>query len=348
MVEQGSIYLPSKKSVTKAGNVLLGKIEGDKSQALEVVSSWRLAHAIPMHTLGDYFRRRVRDYYPAIVARRLKRLPTILDKLQRFPNMALHRMQDIGGIRVILKNVKDVYSLYNDATRSSRFRHQLLLPPDDYIERPKDDGYRGIHQVVKYHSTDHPELEGLQIEIQFRTQLQHNWATAVETYGILAKDPYKSWEQESERKRFFQLVSTAFAKLEKQNLHPDFSAISNKQLIEEIKNLDNTYAIIKKFETTIIASNKIQTANKGDSDYQLIKLDFDKETISVFTFTEGQLSEAGDLYRDIEAKNDPHIDAVLISVGELKKIRRAYPNYFLNGKEFVKDYKKILDIKNLG
>ena len=43
-----------------------------------------------------------RESSEVIVSSRLKRLPTILDKLARHPNMKITRMQDIGGARVIL------------------------------------------------------------------------------------------------------------------------------------------------------------------------------------------------------------------------------------------------------
>ena len=334
--------LPSKKSVTKAGNILLGRLDGDKSTAHEIVSRWRLAHAIPMHTIGDFLRRHAKEYPQAIVARRLKRLPTILDKLERFPEMALHRMQDVGGVRVILKNVSDAYSLHEELINGKRFKHQVLLPPDDYIKEPKEDGYRGIHQVVRYHTDEHPELEGLQIEIQFRTKLQHAWATAVETYGILGRQSYKEWDIGSYNKRFFQLVSAAFARHEKKVTHPDFESMTDKELFDEIEQLNNDYSIIKKLQSTLIAAKNIHNSNKGDSDYQLLELDYSKRILSVITFTEAQLEDAENLYRDIEARNDPNVDVVLISVGALKKVKKAYPNYFLDGREFVKSYTKIL------
>jgi hypothetical protein len=44
---------------------------------------------------------------------------------------------------------------------------------DDYVtERPRRDGYRAKHVIVRKHD--------LQIEMQFRTIAQHNWAELVE------------------------------------------------------------------------------------------------------------------------------------------------------------------------
>ena len=45
----------------------------------------------------------------AIVVQRLKRLESIMGKLERFPDMNLYRMQDLGGCRVILDTIEQVY-----------------------------------------------------------------------------------------------------------------------------------------------------------------------------------------------------------------------------------------------
>ena len=98
----------------------------------------------------------------------------------------------------------------------ARFDHEPILPPVDYIEKPKDDGYRSLHQVFKYKSTIAPELNGLFIELQIRTKLQHSWATAVETLGLVEKSSFKTGEGAEEFKRFFKLASVLFAHHESQ------------------------------------------------------------------------------------------------------------------------------------
>ena len=67
----------------------------------------------------------VRKFPGSLVAQRLKRMPTIIDKLDRHPNMKLSTMQDIGGVRAVLPNVKDVYKLVNQYESSKRFTHVL-------------------------------------------------------------------------------------------------------------------------------------------------------------------------------------------------------------------------------
>jgi predicted nucleic acid-binding Zn ribbon protein len=43
------------------------------------------------------------------ISQRLKRIPTILDKLHREPGMNLGRMEDIGGCRAVLRDLDEVY-----------------------------------------------------------------------------------------------------------------------------------------------------------------------------------------------------------------------------------------------
>lgn len=67
-----------------------------------------------------------------------------------------------------------------DAILRSRFDHQYV-GMDDYISTPKESGYRSLHLKYKNKNKYRPDYDGLQIEIQLRTKLQHIWATAVET-----------------------------------------------------------------------------------------------------------------------------------------------------------------------
>jgi ppGpp synthetase/RelA/SpoT-type nucleotidyltranferase len=109
------------------------------------------------------------------VSQRLKRIPTIVDKLRREPTMQLASMQDIGGCRAILENVPDL--------RRVERRLRKNRPPlrvFDYIDAPKASGYRGVHVVVSY-----PDVEGANraIEVQLRTRVMHEWAFTVERLG---------------------------------------------------------------------------------------------------------------------------------------------------------------------
>ncbi len=86
----------------------------------------------------------------------------------------------------------------------------------DYIQNPKKDGYRGVHLIYRYKSDKISTYDGLLIEVQIRSKIQHAWATAIEIVDLFTGQAIKSNEGEEEWKEFFRLVSSAFAKIEKQ------------------------------------------------------------------------------------------------------------------------------------
>ena len=51
-----------------------------------------------------------------------------------------------------------------------------------------------MHLVYKYINPICPDYDGLFVELQIRTRLQHTWATAVETMGTYLEFSLKSSE----------------------------------------------------------------------------------------------------------------------------------------------------------
>lgn len=175
-----------------------------------VLANHRGSHTYPINTFQALLRQKLRRLDPeAIVAQRLKRTPSIKLKLQRFDGMKLSRMQDIGGLRAILSSMPKVRKLELEY-RETRFAHQLVSSKD-YIENPKSDGYRGIHLIYRYINEAVPHYNGLSLELQFRTRLQHAWATAVETMGTFLGQALKSGQGEVPWRKFFALASAALS-----------------------------------------------------------------------------------------------------------------------------------------
>lgn len=101
----------SNKAVQRASRVI-GKGTGtpeELEEARAILSNYRLAHAYPLNAVTVTVRQRALALYPnAVVAERRKRLPTIIDKLERQPTMSMTTMQDLGGCRVVLETVEEV------------------------------------------------------------------------------------------------------------------------------------------------------------------------------------------------------------------------------------------------
>ncbi len=334
--------IPSKASVRKAGLDLTRGVTGKSyEEAVLVLSLWRGIHAHPSESLKTFLARKVKTLkFPSpIVAQRLKRTPSIIGKLKRFPDMGLDRMQDIGGLRVVLNKIEDVYALHESLINTKAFRHQLDLPPRDYIKDPKTDGYRSLHQIVRYRNAKHPELNGLRLEIQIRTKLQHSWATAVETLGIIQNASFKTGEGEEDYRRFFRLASALFSIYEKQPVVAEYRGVSCRALVKQLDELDKKHSITKTLSSLVLGEKQINSAIKNNkSDYQVLELNSTERKLYLTAFTKEQLDQAESYYRarEMATRNDPSSDVVLISVGALREVKRAYPNYFLNTSEFTK------------
>ena len=339
--------VPSKNAVRKAGNVLRAENPSldEYREAVELLSQWRALHSYPINTFQAYLRGKIkRDKYPsAFVAQRLKRMPTIIKKLQRFPDMQLERMQDIGGIRVVLKHSKDVNALHKSILKSKRFGHIPELPPTDYIEKPKADGYRSLHQVFKYANKTHPELNGLRIELQIRTALQHSWATAVETLGIAEKSSFKTGEGSEQFKRFFKVSSTLFSVDEGTPLLAEYEHMTKDELIKEFVTIEGDLQVFSKLRGLTVSAKYIERTSKSFDGYHLMELDLEKGKLSLIPFLDEQFESAEGLYlaREQATRDNPNISVVLISAGNVKDIKKAYPNYFLDTNSFIANLNRI-------
>ena len=170
--------MASKKAIDRAGKYLrewwnapLGEEdETGLPEALSLVSDWRSGHQHPLVLVNNGLRQFIRTEGdgPILVSQRLKRVPTIIDKLARHENMQITQMQDIAGCRAILPDQANATAVLNRIAHRWTVRGEV----DNYAARPAHTGYRAIHVVVV--------REERMIEIQLRTRPQHAWAAAVE------------------------------------------------------------------------------------------------------------------------------------------------------------------------
>ena len=112
----------------------------------------------------------------ATVSGRPKHIYSIVKKM-RGKSLPFDQVYDIRALRVIVPTVKDCY-----ATLSWVHEHFESIPEefDDYIARPKPNGYQSLHTVVR-------DGDGRATEIQIRTQAMHDHAE----HGVAAHWAYK-------------------------------------------------------------------------------------------------------------------------------------------------------------
>lgn len=339
----------SRTQIDKAGKILAkpGDDIYEIFWAQDVLSNWRACHGYPVNTFQATLRNRLKTICPeAIVAQRLKRTPSILSKLQRFDGMRLSRMQDIVGLRAVVDTIDSVRVLervYRDGSRGN-FAHELVNS-HDYIGNPKPTGYRGIHLVYKYKNERAPEYDGLQLELQIRTRLQHAWATAVETMGTFLGQALKSSQGEDKWLRFFEIAGCAFAYLEHCPLVPGFEKMSRIEVYKALAAAEDELSVLAKLDGFSSAIQTVST-DRCKGNYHLIVLDISTKTVEIKTYGLKRLDEAAGDYKEVEKRiaDGEKLEAVLVSAGPIESLQRAYPNYFLDTKDFIKRVKRIIAI----
>ena len=110
------------------------------------------------------------------VAGRPKHIYSIVKKM-RGKSLGFDRVFDVRALRVIVREPRECYA-------ALAWVHQRFEPVqgefDDYIARPKPNGYQSLHTVVR-------DEAGRPIEIQIRTQAMHDHAE----HGVAAHWAYK-------------------------------------------------------------------------------------------------------------------------------------------------------------
>ena len=336
------MILPAKqfdaKEIDQAGRVLAkvpqpGEDDSEWIEAFELIGTWRGMHAGPLRTFRNNLGRRVgrRD----IVAQRLKRMPTIISKLERLPWLNLSRMNDIGGCRAIVPKADDAFRV-GIGLLDSRIRHELVRH-DDYIDCPRDTGYRGLHLVYRYVSDRNPHWQGIKTEIQLRSRLQHQWATAVETVGLFTGDDLKSNLGDARWLRFFALMSSVITRIETSPAVPATPTDSAK-LEREIRYLADELDAEAQLAMYATLTNIVLPRQSETNSLLVLELNLQSKQISGMLFRPNESEAASEFYaaEELAHRDDPNFVVVMVSVKSLNQLRRAYPNFFADLSVFRK------------
>jgi len=266
----------------------------------------------------------------AVVAERRKRLPTILDKLKRHPTMSVTTMQDLGGCRVVFDSVAEVEKLVAVLVDLPRSQNRVKKVYDYLREDPgpRTSGYRGIHLVYEYGASK-TEYHGLRIELQVRTQLQHAWATAVETMDLFSGSELKYGKGDAGVLRFFVLVASLMAREEGTAPVPGAEA-APEDLAAELAQLEASLGILDRLRGyAAIVGQHARTDRRNALTLELWR----KEGRLTVTVHE-TLTDAEARITELEALDNEDLDAVLINIARISQLRDAYPNYFADTGRF--------------
>jgi putative GTP pyrophosphokinase len=132
-----------------------------------------------LNILDEEFRN-IHDYNPIEHIRyRVKKPQSIKEKLQRIgfePSIenAKKHIFDIAGIRIICAFTADIYNVLELLSRQSDFK---IVEIKDYIENPKENGYKSLHVHIEYPVFLSSGVVPTRVEIQFRTIAMDFWAS---------------------------------------------------------------------------------------------------------------------------------------------------------------------------
>ena len=303
---------------------------------LRVINNWRAAHSYPLNTFQMALRHRAAQLDPtAIVAQRTKRLRSMTNKLVRLDWLSLSEMQDIAGCRAIVMSVAEVDDLVAGYKR--QYGEHELISESDYIDRPKSDGYRSHHLIYRYrhkHNHDSP-YNGLKVEIQLRSELQHCWATAVEIADFFLGTGIKSHSTTSQQDwgTFFALMATAMAAEEGRPPVPR-TPTDEDELLAQLTLYAEKLDVVSRLEalgaTLTVAGEEELRKHR----IRYIALEFtpnEAQSLRIFGYRSDMLEQAMERIQQVEGT----ADAVLVSVSDVRTLRQAYPNYFFDTTRFL-------------
>lgn len=323
--------------IEKAGRRIAKGVATDEDWA--VLSNWRAVHAYVLNTFQCNIRRLFRSSKKHTFAQRMKRKPTIIDKLQSKRGADLATMQDIAGCRIICDDI----AALDDAREKMRLSRSSHVRIDhdkyNYIDNPKPDGYRGVHEVFEYcitGDTAGKAYNELRVEIQYRTKVQHAWATALETSDLLDKTRLKFESGKNpDKERFFQLCSEYLARKYEWSYGP-LPDVSDEYMVDELRALENSVRVIHRLRHA-------EQAVKVPSGKNLV-LHFGGDKLRITAFH--SIKRAQEYVESIEDLVGD--DAVYVRADDQTAVKLAFQNYFTNSKFFLRLMREVWPETKIG
>ncbi|HAU80469.1 MAG TPA: (p)ppGpp synthetase [Stenotrophomonas sp.] len=322
----------SKAKIDKAGRALATgkyKDEIDVIEMDDIFDSYRGAHLQPLsettvelqHLLSNYGA----SYY---IAQRLKRKPQIARKLNRL-TVRLSQLQDIGGCRIIVQTNDEVDAL-------KRFLEEQVAKQDvfaikrftDYREKGRDvTGYRALHVLL--------ERNGVNLELQIRSRVQHYWAESIERTSVIYGHHLKEGEGHAKVLEYFKCLSDAFYEHEAGREPPLELRIRIDELrsvCEEIITKADTHKVFDSFvnEDIIKTLTEKERKNAGGLNNWILVFDWNAGAFVSWDIVSRLPSDAVKSYSEYE-RNFPAskgYEVVLVGSSEVATVRQTHSHYF--------------------
>ena len=240
-------------------------------------------------------------------------------------------MDDVAGCRLIFKDIKALYQ-FRSTFHKARFNHKRRNVDNqdkyDYIKVPKNTGYRGVHDVYEYdvNSEVGKRLTGLFVEIQYRTLVQHAWATAVELIGFITESQPKFQKGDSRFEHAMAFASEILARAH-EGQKEVFPGNDDRQLVAKFLKAEKEIGLLEMLRS-LNSSDRAVSTNKNS-----ILIFSGGKPLEIRTFR-----DAPDALRELFEleKQFPDRDIVLVRADTSDEVRLAFKNYFSDASDFLR------------
>ena len=318
----------------------------DYLSAIDKAQRWRAQHALPTENCFRTLLSSATDFPEAVLSFRLKRMKSILEKIRRLgKSYQIGTMDDIGGCRIILKDMKQVREAVT--VFANRFSLKEGNSIKNYIDHPRDSGYRSCHLITTNPGVD----RDYRVEVQVRTQLQHLWSTAVEAAGFIYESDYKVERAlnevdhlEQQIRTFFTIVSSLFS-LEEGTPQVCGYVRPKEELVRMLHELDCLDGIIEDLsnadDTVFLSENGTQFDQPG---FYLMRFATEMQFLDIGYFSPRELEKALRAYDECESDAlgsggasslFTYDDVVLAYAQDGEQLGLAFPNYSTRVGEFL-------------
>ena len=142
------------------------------------------------------------------ITSRVKKPLSIVEKLHRYGvpvsvESVEKNLNDVAGVRVICSFIDDIYTVADMLLRQDDI---TLIKKKDYIEQPKDNGYRSLHLIIEIPVFFSNQKKNMRVEVQIRTIAMDFWAS-LEHQLSYKKDVPHSEEIGAELKECAEVIS---------------------------------------------------------------------------------------------------------------------------------------------
>ncbi|MBQ5398580.1 MAG: GTP pyrophosphokinase family protein [Ruminococcus sp.] len=175
---------------------------------------------------------------------RLKSQTSVMEKMARkgleFTRENIeNNLNDIAGLRVICSYVDDIYKIADALTAQDDI---VLIEKKDYIQNPKENGYRSLHLIVTVPVFFAEHTKIVRAEVQIRTIAMDFWASL--EHEIKYKKSIENPEQISQKlKKCSEMIAYTDAMMQSIRMQADSSQGEESEedkIFQKLKRVDKS------------------------------------------------------------------------------------------------------------